>query len=445
MATGGGAWRVRLWDIAPGHIRPSAARSRKLAGAFALSPDGSILSVHDIHGTTRLCDLATGRTRTFKDRGYHHHSGDYRGAVAFSPDGRWLATSGYGRIQLLLTATGEIIHTLDKGGGPLAFSPTGTRWATGSDDGIVRVWDCSTGEGTGYKIGKNVSVTALAFSRDGTLLAAADEQQDVRVCHLETGRWTTIARLEAHTHGTGAVAFSPNGRTLAAADGASVRVWDTGMIYRAHTTAEESTAVSTIALAPSGALLAVGHNDGILELRNAANGQLTRSLEGGGASVRAIAFSHDGSLIAEARDDRVQLWNHESGRVVRIVTEGKRPSVAFSPDGTFATVSDGGSSIRIWEPSDDQPVESFRGHKERKIGMLVFSPDGKVLATTGPELTAQLWTLASGRRSRLYVGGDGSHNRCVLSQRPPTSNRLLEPHRFMETALAIVGLGCRRL
>ena len=88
LATGGGAWRVRLWDIAPGHIRPSAARSRKLAGAFALSPDGSILSVHDIHGTTRLCDLATGRTRTFKDRGYHHHSGDYRGAVAFSPDGR---------------------------------------------------------------------------------------------------------------------------------------------------------------------------------------------------------------------------------------------------------------------------------------------------------------------------------------------------------------------
>ena len=132
LATGGGAWRVRLWDIAPGHIRPSAARSRKLAGAFALSPDGSILSVHDIHGTTRLCDLATGRTRTFKDRGYHHHSGDYRGAVAFSPDGRWFATSGYGRIQLLLTATGEIIHTLDKGGGPLAFSPTGTRWATGT-------------------------------------------------------------------------------------------------------------------------------------------------------------------------------------------------------------------------------------------------------------------------------------------------------------------------
>ena len=203
--------------------------------------------------------------------------------------------------------------------------------------------------------------------------------------------------------------FRLTGRTLAAADGASVRVWDTGMIYRAHTTAEESTAVSTIALAPSGALLAVGHNDGILELRNAANGQLTRSLEGGGASVRAIAFSHDGSLIAEARDDRVQLWNHESGRVVRIVTEGKRPSVAQSP--RMARLRLSVTAVQAFGFGSHPTTSLSRVSgviRSERSACWYFRLTARSSRRPGLNSTAQLWTLASGRRTRLYVGGDGA-------------------------------------
>jgi WD40 repeat protein len=144
--------------------------------------------------------------------------------LAFGPDGR-LASVGLGILKIRNVENGQDLFKAFGQSGKLAFSPDGKRLATDGDDNELKVWDVKTGKELLVLKGHTGYVTAVAFSPDGRRLASTSEDKTVKVWDAQTVQ--ELLTLEGHGRWASGVAFSPDGHRLAAgaADG-TVKVWD---------------------------------------------------------------------------------------------------------------------------------------------------------------------------------------------------------------------------
>jgi WD40 repeat protein/tRNA A-37 threonylcarbamoyl transferase component Bud32 len=350
---------------------------------------------------------------------------DRVGAVAYSPDGKRIATGSKDNTARLWDAAtgGPIGQPLEHRGRvkAVAFSPDGRALLTGSEDGTARLWDSATGKPVSHPLEHQGGVDEVAFSPDGRTLLTASRDLTARLWRVSTGE--PIGPPLQHQALPRAVAFSPAGEIAVTAgwDG-KVRLWDAATGAPAGEPLEHLSPVMDVAFSPDGSRLLTGCIDGTARIWDVALRELIGQPVQHGGEVWVVAFRPDGAAFLTAGSDRsARLWDATTREPFgepathQVIIK----AAAFSPDGkTFLTGSDD-HTARLWDAATGRPVSVPLLHRAR-VGAVAFSPDGSRILTGSSDHAARLWD--SPRLTAGSMGTEGPVRRAVFS---PDRTRLV--------------------
>jgi WD40 repeat protein len=473
---------VSVWDLAThANVRTLARLNDHLSG-IALSPDGKLLAVASKTGQVKVHDLVSGQERadfqvapsweiglTFGPEGALLAVGEHRSlqvwdvrkkqelwksegfgrrveAVAFSPDGKLVASGGTvpgggPELKLWDATTGKEVRALrghTKGVLAVAFAPDGLLLASGGSDRTVRLWDLRPTDSA--LPGPPTLVRGVAISPDGKTLAAGSMGMfvggsnrqlkaatgEVRLWDLGTGNNT--AALRGPWEGVAAVAFSPDSKRVAAGTDAVVRVWERATGRELLVLGGHKAVISCLAWTPDGKVLVSGSLDGTVRAwdlqKRKERGTLIRT-EG---QVVAMALSPDGTTVATAavivvkgrpKAAELKLWDMPAGTERRVL-EGQPgiavAGLAFSPDGKTLAVGSGQfvkrnepGEIALWDVLEARLRLRLRGHRG-PVAAVAFSGDGKTLASAAAALgqgEIKLWDPSTGQERGTLPGHAG--------------------------------------
>jgi len=295
----------------------------------------------------------------------------------------------------------------------VAISRSEQYWAAGSRRGEVWVWEREQEAGqTLHQVWQahSANAFALAFSPDGGTLASGSYDGSVKLWDVESG---TLLWSGWHTKGTTCLAFSPNGSLLASGGlDATVRLWDPKL----GTPLEEVPhpgPVFSLAWSPDGRLLASGDFAGTIrlwEMQQTGRARCVQTLSGHTNLVRGLAFAPDGSRLASASwDGSVKLWELESGRCLQtLVGHTERvQALAWSPDGRTLASGSFDHTIRLWDGHEGSSRVVLQGHSA-DVYSLAFTPDSRHLLSGSDDGTIRLWEVESSQCVRVMQGSAAS-------------------------------------
>lgn len=402
-ATGGTEGTVRLWDTGKsdqtkaGKMLVAMLGHTSDVGALAFSPDGKLLASGGGYSnnkspdySVRLWEVPSGKSVAV----LKGHSASISN-LEFSPDGKTLATASLdGTIKLWDIATSKIINTFKSRTRSIAFSPDGKTLAssdydvTSSSKGIymLKFWDTATGQ-ENPSISMPEASEDIAFSPDGKSLAAAvgnatwtGYQTFLGIYDLASGQ--EKSRIKLGKFSIRRLAFSPDGKSLLGGG------YDT---------------VGGPTISPfDGEPLDIymisdlqGPAEGILRLWDVSGGNELKSWTTQDSYVDLVGFDEAGQPFAiGTKGNSAHLWNLTTGQQ-QAGFEGAPAirALAYSPDGQWLASGQGDGTVHLRQAASGREVAVLQGHKGQ-IASLAFSPDSKTLASGGFDYQIKLWDLA---------------------------------------------------
>jgi WD40 repeat protein len=413
----------RLLHVGAGHQGPVHDMAFSPAGPgaaddlLATAGDDQTVQVWELGPPRTGKDLPEGRwagRRLFTLRG---HTQAVR-SVAFSRDRKrlvsvsWDGSRRLGEVKFWDVGTGQEILTLAQPGGAVAFSPDGRFLAVASADGTMVVWDGTpTRELRTYRD----AGPSVALSPDGQLLATAGQGETIKVWDLKTGHFRTLrgkadGYADGHTQSVHRVGFSPDGRLLASAsEDHTVKLWDVAAARVVRTLAGHTDGVVSLAFSPDGSRIASTSADQTTKVWNASTGQVVSTFGGHTDRVLCVAFSPDGQRLVSGGDDKtVRIWEAGTGHELLCLDRhtGDVNGVAFSPDGRLFASAGEDQVVRIWDAATGKEVRTLPAQPD-SVRDVAFSPEGKRLATAGWDGTVRIWDVSSGQELLLLRGHTG--------------------------------------
>ncbi|MCX5792885.1 MAG: caspase family protein [Elusimicrobia bacterium] len=432
LASGSDDMTVKLWDVASGAELRTLTGNSGAVWAVAFSPDGRTVAGGGFDRTIRLWDVRSGKELWKVD------GANIVQSLAFSPDGKRLAEAG----KLRDVSTGKVLLSVKGGTRMLVFSPDGNLLAGDSGYG-VKIWDAATGREVQTLSGSARRIRTVAFSPDGKNFinigedglmgfwdlisskapefrkvekfdAFSPDQKLYATWFEMQGRGDPVQMARIWDSGTGKelstirgfyLTFSPDNKRVAVGSyGDSfkkVRIYDaaTGALLRAL---PERANLSKMAFSPDNRTLAVCSTDKTLRLWDTVEGKSLREIGRSEEFCKALAFSPDGRLLADAGMNELRILDPSTGELVTSAPNGNTEAVAFSPDSKLMALGDLNSKVALLDSRTGQGVHALAGHSYY-VRSVAFSPDGKFLASGSFDARTKLWDTASGRELATLI------------------------------------------
>jgi WD40 repeat protein len=399
-------------------------RQGSAISALAYSPDGKLLASAGWHDPAiRLWDVASGRE-------VQQCSGADGGAhlLAFSRDGKVLIGGGNFRpIRLWDVATGKELRRLTVEPAGAALSPDGTMLAFGGvKDTLIRLWVVATDREVRQMQGMQRDVRALVFSPDGKLLvsggATAGREEPIRLWDVASGK--ELWRRSAKGGESNCLAFSPDGKLLASGGYLQpLCLWDVATGKMLHQVEAQRKHVICVAFAPDGKTLAVDGDSETVWLCDVGTGKLLRRVGEGPPGASTLAFSPDGRTLATGdAGGLVRLWDVATGRELRPDRghHHRITSLACAPGGKVVATTTGDGRLRLWDVATAKELRHTDG-LQATHDCVTFSPDGRLLAYTAGDHTIRLQDAATGKEIRRL----GGHHFIVFALRFAAAGKTL--------------------
>jgi WD40 repeat protein len=404
IASAGADGNIKIWDTSNGKELRTLTGHTGTITALVASADGASLASSDADGNIKLWDTSGGKELRSWVGHYHKIN-----ALVIDSKGKQIASADTNdTIKFWDASSGKELRTISGNKhkpNTLAFDPTGEKLASGGTDETVRLWETSSGRA--LYTSKNNRAGILAFNPTGQFLTIARRDNKLSVWDITKGRLAyTFSLYEGRAH---VISPSSDGGHLASGGDTTAWIWDLKM-QRMLRMFKDSSVIHSVAFDFDRRLVAAGKADGTIKLWNITTEKVKTALTGHTAPVTALQFNATGKmLVSSSPDGTIKLWDGVSSKELRTISFPGVQTVVFSPDGK-TLASAGLKDIKLWDVSTGKELDSWRGHNN--VTSLAFSPNGQRLVSgSNTDTSVYVWEIRSG--NKLYSFEE--HDSFILS------------------------------
>jgi WD40 repeat protein len=413
LASGGQDKKIVLWNLGSRKFLGSVEDDSEVY-SVTFSPDGKTLAAGNRHKEVTLWDVAKRQRLGLPLKG--HVNSVF--SVAFSPDGKTLFSGSPDKTirrwdVAKRTPIGDPLIGSGQGVYSVAVHPDGKTMSSGAKGGVAALWDLQSASVIAQPLGLGRESSVMAVTPDGETMAVADFEGNISVISPKV-----FETFNANVKKIWSLAFDADGTVLASVGDNNiiqVRTWN-GKTWNTPSrllAPPPQQFIYRIIFNPiDKRILVSGHEDGSILFWNIESGQTIAKPIKLVSSVRAFAWSPDGSKLAVGGQGEIALWDVAREQQLEPTLRGHYNSIlalAFSPDAKLLASGGEDSDVILWNAETGQFVDLLREHTARVTGV-AFSLDGKVLASCSNDKSIILWDVAAGTSIHLVVNEDNVFN-----------------------------------
>ena len=276
----------------------------------------------------------------------------------------------------------------------LAFSPDGGKLVSGSGDRTVNLWSLSNYQRLYSFFGAQDGISTVIVSPNGKQITASSFDRSITSWQIDNKQlshsYLYLNSASSHSNLVNSIAYSPNGQVLASGSAdCTIRLWSASSGKIERTLNGHTDTVFTVAYSPNGQLIASGSADRTIRLWQLDRLDSSRILGGHAGWINTLAISPNGCILASGSTDRnIKIWDLHTGESIATYRyhQAGISSLAIGADNRTIASLDFDGSLLIWDLCTGEVIATLTGS-----GCVIFSPNGKTLATGGTGGTIQIW------------------------------------------------------